>query len=699
MTPTSDALPDLTDFGDVAAFVDTPRITALAARPDGRRVVIAVQQPDRHGARYTSALWEVDPDGKEPARRLTFSGKGESDPRFAPDGSLLFSSARPDTESDGEGEPTQAIWRLPEHGEARVVADAPGGLTLHGIADDGTLLAGTSVLIGADLATDADRRSERKKRGVTAILHTGMPVRFWDHEVGDTSARLVLVDGASGDGAAADGASGEGAGKGGLRDLAPDADLALRMARGDLSPDGRTVATSWTRRTRRGESVSSIALIDTGTKKRRLLLRGTAEAGYGNPRFSPDGRTLAVVRSTTATADDPHYSRIELHPLGGAATAADPVVVEVGDLTVTEVCWTADAGTLLVAGDLHSRGAVLAIDPATGRIRRTLADDAVYAQLQPTEDGTHLFALRSAVDEPPTPVRLTLRRATEARRLPAPGRVGALPGTVEWVTTTVDGVEIGGWLCVPREARRTRPAPLMVWIHGGPHSSYNAWSWRWCPWLAVARGYAVLMPDPAMSTGYGDAGLKRGWPRRPEVVWAEVEALTDRVLTRPRLDETRTALLGASFGGFMTNWIAGHTDRFDAIVTHAGLYALDQQHATTDAAVHKTRVHGRPEDDPEWFARSSPDRHLANNTTPILLTHGNRDYRVPVSEALRMWFDLVQGFNGTPAALPHRFLQFGSENHWVLSPAHSRIWNETVLGFCDQHVRGRTPLPDTLFTW
>ncbi|MGO1971491.1 MAG: prolyl oligopeptidase family serine peptidase [Propionibacteriaceae bacterium] len=682
MTSTPAAQP--LDFSDIAAFVDMPRITALAVRPDGGRVVVAVQEPDRHGARYTSSLWEVDPEQKRPARRLTFSRKGESAPRFAPDGTLLFTSARPDAESDEDGEPKQAIWRLPDHGEARVVADAPGGLSIHGVADDGTVLAGTSVLVGADLGTDADRRRERKQRGVSAFLHTGMPIRFWDHEVGDTSARLVLADGTA---------------DGDLRDLAPDADQSLRMARGDISPDGRTVATGWSRRARRGESLSSISVIDTATKKRRLFLRGNADVGYGMPRFSPDGRTLAVGRSTTSTSTDPGYVRLELHAVAGRGVGRAPVVVGLGDLTPSEFCWTADSDTLLVAGDLHSRGAVLAIDPRTGAVRRTLADDAVYSSLQPTADGTHLYALRSAIDEPATPVRLTLRRATAPRRLPAPGTIGRLPGTVERVSTTVDGVEVGAWLCVPREARGNRPAPLMVWIHGGPHGSYNAWSWRWCPWLAVARGYAVLLPDPAMSTGYGDAGLKRGWPRRPEVVWAEVEALTDHVLARPRLDADRTALLGASFGGFMTNWIAGHTDRFDAIVTHAGLYALDQQHATTDAAVHKTRVHGRPEDEPEWFAVSSPDRHLANNTTPILLTHGNRDYRVPVSEALRMWFDLVEGFRGRPADLPHRFLQFGSENHWVLSPAHSRIWNETVLGFCDQHVRGRTPLPDTLFTW
>src|SRR5699024_10414170 len=193
---------------------------------------------------------------------------------------------------------------------------------------------------------------------------------------------------------------------------------------------------------------------------------------------------------------------------------------------------------------------------------RPLASGGVFSSLTPLADGG-VAALRSDVATPAHPVRIAADGAIG--ELPAPGRIGPLPGTLEWVSTDVDGINVGGWLCVPAAASADRPAATMLWIHGGPHGSYNAWSWRWCPWLAVARGYAVLMPDPAMSTGYGDEGLNRGWPRRPDVVFRECERLLDQELQRPELDATRTAMLGASFGGFMANWIAGHTDRFDAI--------------------------------------------------------------------------------------------------------------------------------------
>ncbi|MGO1600612.1 alpha/beta fold hydrolase [Brachybacterium sp.] len=665
----SPASPEFTDFSDVDAFLRIPRLASVAASDDGR-VVAAIQEADDPGAKLVSSLWELDPAGREPARRLTFSAKGESSPRFAPDGSLLFSSARPDPEGGAEEE-TAAIWRLPRTGEAQVVASAAAGLSLLGVATDGTMLAATSVLPGGTLEDDAERRKTRKDAKQTTIWHTGMPIRLWDHEIGDESRRLVLVS-PDGD----------------LTDLTPDVGtVTLHAASADLSPDGTTVATSWTQRVRGGETRSSIVLIDTATLRRSVLCAADDTAQFGSPLFSREGRHLAVIRSTTSSPTDTSYSRLDIHPLGGG----EPVTAQLGDLSLSDLEWAAD-GSLLVAGDLHSSGAVLRIDPTTGEAR-TVAGDGVFSSLASAADGT-LFALRNDVATPSRPVRIGAARTIS--ELLAPGTVGALPGTLEWVEADVDGLTVGGWLCLPAGASAQSPAPAMLWIHGGPHGSYNAWSWRWCPWLAVERGYAVLMPDPAMSTGYGDAGLNRGWPRRPDVVYRECETLFDAVLERAELDGSRTAMLGASFGGFMANWIAGHTERFDAIVTHAGLWALDQQHRTTDAAASKMRVHRHEEEAPDWYRACSPHHEVDAITTPMLITHGNRDYRVPISEALRLWWDLVSTWDGEPQDMPHRFLQLTSENHWVLTPSNALAWNQAVLAFCDQHVLGADPVPEVL---
>jgi dipeptidyl aminopeptidase/acylaminoacyl peptidase len=298
-----------------------------------------------------------------------------------------------------------------------------------------------------------------------------------------------------------------------------------------------------------------------------------------------------------------------------------------------------------------------------------------------------VYALRSAVDEAPTPVRLDgAQQDQRPHPLPTPAPTPELPGTLtEIATTAPDGQRLHGWLCRPDGVANP---PVMLWIHGGPFGSWNSWSWRWNPWVAVAHGWAVLLPDPALSTGYGTGFLERAWPHRAALVWRDVETVLDDVLDRFDLDRDRVACLGASFGGYMTNWIAGHTDRFGAIVTHAGLWALDQQHTTTDGAQWKTGIFGTPQQHPDWYAENSPHHFVDKITTPMLVSHGNRDYRVPISEALRLWWDLVSRYEQEPEHLPHRFLQLTGENHWVLSPANARIWYETVLGFCDEHVRG-----------
>ncbi len=220
------------------------------------------------------------------------------------------------------------------------------------------------------------------------------------------------------------------------------------------------------------------------------------------------------------------------------------------------------------------------------------------------------------------------------------------------------------WLVLPGTES---PAPLLLWIHGGPLHSWNCWSWRWNPWLLAAHGYAVLLPDPALSTGYGQDFIQRGWGKWGGAPFDDLMAATDVACADPRIDAERTAAMGGSFGGYMANWVAAHTDRFDAIVTHASLWALDQFGATTDASYYWLREMTR-----DMAAANSPHRFVGQIRTPMLVIHGDKDYRVPIGEALRLWYELLTE-SGLPAAddgtSPHQFLYFPSENHWVLDPA------------------------------
>jgi dipeptidyl aminopeptidase/acylaminoacyl peptidase len=252
----------------------------------------------------------------------------------------------------------------------------------------------------------------------------------------------------------------------------------------------------------------------------------------------------------------------------------------------------------------------------------------------------------------------------------------------EITATAVDGVPLRAWLVLPDGATAEHPAPLALWIHGGPLMSWNSWSWRWNPWLLAARGYAVLLPDPGLSQGYGQEFIARAWRDWGPVPFADLMAITDAAAARADIDETRIAAMGGSYGGFMANWIAGHTDRFKAIVSHASLWALDYFTGVTDHAGEWLREWGHPVHEPERYERNSPHRHIAAIRTPMLVIHGDKDYRVPIAEGLKLWADLV--WHGCDA----KFLYFPDENHWILKPGNVKAWYATVLAFLDHHVRG-----------
>jgi dipeptidyl aminopeptidase/acylaminoacyl peptidase len=351
-----------------------------------------------------------------------------------------------------------------------------------------------------------------------------------------------------------------------------------------------------------------------------------------------------------------------------------------------ELAWAPDgSGVFLTTAD-HGRGPVLRADLDTGAVTRLSTDHGTYSCLCPSPDGQFLYALRAAMDSPPLVVRLDATQPGEPEFLQAPAAQPSLPGRLEEIeAAAADGTPLRAWLVLPDSAGPDTPAPLLLWVHGGPYSSWNSWSWRWNPWLMAARGYAVLLPDPGLSTGYGHEFVARGHGDWGNLPFTDLMDITDAAVVRPDLDAGRTAVMGGSFGGYMANWIAGHTTRFRAIVSHASLWALEQMFGTTDCPAEWRRQLGTPATQPERYAASSPDRHVAAITTPMLVIHGDKDYRVPIGEALRLWTDLA----ARPGHLAgSKFLYFPDENHWVLGPGNSRIWYETVFAFLAQHVLG-----------
>jgi dipeptidyl aminopeptidase/acylaminoacyl peptidase len=415
---------------------------------------------------------------------------------------------------------------------------------------------------------------------------------------------------------------------------------------------------------------------------------------------------VLCTRETHETYEAPGDVTLLIVPLAGSgpAGAADPAGTAGGDGAAAagragaevllagldrwpvSAAWAAENRCVYFTADDQGRCPVFRADRDTGAITKITTDDAAYSSLIPSPDGRFLYALRAAVDSPPAAVRIDLATpGAQPQRLAGPAGPPELPGRLTEIETVAGGATIRGWLALPAGASASAPAPLLLWVHGGPLASWNSWSWRWNPWLMVARGYAVLLPDPALSTGYGRDFVARGhgeWGGRP---YTDVMAITDAAVARPDIDETRTAMMGGSFGGYMANWIAGHTSRFRAIVSHASLWALDQMFGTTDAPAEWRRHFGNPLTQPERYEANSPHLHAASIVTPMLVIHGDKDYRVPIGEALRLWTDLAGVRGGLAGA---KFLYFPDENHWVLTPGNAVIWYETVLAFLAQHVLG-----------
>ncbi|KFC67903.1 S9 family peptidase [Massilia sp. LC238] len=659
----------------VEDLVNMERVGSPAVSPDASRVVYTVRSTDMSKNRGHTELWMLDlrTAGAVP-QRLTNHGSSSTEPEWSPSGdAIYFLSSR-----SGSSQ----VWRLPiaggAAGEPVKVTDLPLDVESFRISPAGDRLAMSLSVFRdcADLACTTQRLDAKDKDKTSGKLYDRLFVRHWD--TWKDGRNNVLFS-----------APLDSAGKAGGVPVALsgslDGDVPSKPF-GDreefrFSPDGKTIVFA-ARIAGKTEAWSTnfdlYTVPSAGGVPRNLTADNLAWDTKGV--FSPDGKTLAYLAMARPGFEADRYQVMLMDVASGAkrTLAAD------WDRSAGSLHWRADGKALIVDAEDLGQHRLFSVEVASGKVTALTDKGAVgafdvrgntvvYTQAN-LASGAQLFAMQPG-GRPRQLTRLNAERLADVRW-----------GDYEQFSFAgANGETVYGHVMKPWNAEPGKKYPIAFLVHGGPQGSFgNGWSYRWNPQVYAGAGYATVFIDFHGSTGYGQKftdSISGDWGGKPLV---DLQKGLDAAVKKfPWLDRERSCALGASYGGYMMNWIAGNwNDGFRCLVNHDGVFdSRGMAYSTEEQWFTDWENGGAYFAAPDNHERFNPVHHVNKWKTPMLVIQGDLDFRIPTAQALSTFTALQR------KGIDSQLLVFPDENHWVLKPANSVQWHHTVMKWLDRYLK------------
>jgi dipeptidyl aminopeptidase/acylaminoacyl peptidase len=649
----------------VETLLKIQRISDPALSPNGRLVAFTVQAPDLEKNTKPEQIYVVSIDGIAPPRQLTQEGSVNERPRWSPDSrQIYFVSNRGGT---------QQIWLMDADGShPRQITHLPTEASGETLSADGRKLVFLSSMYpdcGADTACNQHALDEEARSKVKARVYTSLLYRHWNEWQGKRRQHILSmnVDGT----ALVDLTPGE-------RDVPP-----FSLGGPDdyaISPDSMELAYVTNTDPEPALSTNSdiyAVPIEGGDAKRITTGPGADES----PQYSPDGKMLAFRSQARAGYESDRWRLMVLdRATGRAANLTEGLDRWVGSFT-----WLPDSSRLFFTVEDRGRTGLQMVPATGGGSRNIISGPSSLDDVQFTSDGRSMIYTQESGSAPAEIYRANSSGGPAAALTHLNDALLSRVQLTPLEEISVEGADrarVSAFVVKPPGFDETQKYPVIFLIHGGPQGAWGeSWTYRWNAQAFAGAGYLVVMPNPRGSTGYGQKfidDINGDWGGK---AYDDIMAVVDSVAQLKYADATRFAAAGGSYGGYMVNWMLGHSTQFKALVSHDGVFDLRSMAASTEELWFPTwEFKGMPWDNPDMYAKWSPSYFVKDFKTPTLVIHGEQDYRVPLSQGLQLFTALqIQ-------KVPSKLLEYPDEGHWVLKPADSAFWYHTVLDWIGEWV-------------